>query len=49
VRVVECRFYAGLSEQETADALETSLSTVKRDWKRAKAWLREAMRGGDAG
>lgn len=43
VSVVECRFFTGLSEAETADALGTSLSTVQRDWKRAKAWLREKM------
>lgn len=43
VRVVECRFFTGLSEEQTAQALETSLSTVQRDWKRAKAWLREKM------
>lgn len=45
VRLVECRFFAGLTESETADALGLSLSTVQRDWKRAKAWLREEMRG----
>lgn len=46
VRVVECRFFTGLTEEETAEALETSLSTVQRDWKRAKAWLQEEMRNG---
>jgi RNA polymerase sigma-70 factor (ECF subfamily) len=45
-RVVECRYFAGLSEQETADALGASLRTVQRDWKRARAWLREDL-GGD--
>ncbi|MCP3981170.1 MAG: sigma-70 family RNA polymerase sigma factor [bacterium] len=45
VRVVECRYFAGLSEQETADALETSLRTVQRDWMRARAWLREDLGG----
>ncbi len=44
VRIVECRFFSGMTEEETADALATSLSTVQRDWKRAKAWLREALR-----
>lgn len=44
VRLVECRFFAGMTEEETAEALELSLSTVQRDWKRAKAWLREKMR-----
>lgn len=46
VRVVECRFFTGLTEEETAEALQTSLSTVQRDWKRAKAWLQEEMRNG---
>jgi RNA polymerase sigma factor (TIGR02999 family) len=44
VRIVECRFFTGLTEEETAAALEVSLSTVQRDWKRAKAWLSEEMR-----
>jgi len=38
-RVVECRFFGGLSEQETADALGIGLRTVKRDWAKAKSWL----------
>lgn len=37
--VVECRFFGGLSEQETAQALRSSLRTVQRDWLRARAWL----------
>jgi RNA polymerase sigma factor (TIGR02999 family) len=45
VRMVECRFFSGMTEEETAEALEISLSTVQRDWKRAKAWLKEEMRG----
>ncbi len=44
VRMVECRFFTGLTEDETAEALGVSVSTVQRDWKRAKAWLREEMR-----
>jgi RNA polymerase sigma factor (TIGR02999 family) len=44
VRMVECRYFTGMTEQETAEALEISLSTVQRDWKRAKAWLKEEMR-----
>ena len=43
-RVVECRYFAGYSEQETADALGTSLRTVQREWMRARAWLREELR-----
>jgi len=46
LQVVECRFFAGYSETETADALEVSTRTIERDWLRAKAWLREAMDGG---
>ena len=38
-RVVELRFFAGLSVEETADALRISVPSVKRDWKLAKAWL----------
>jgi RNA polymerase sigma factor (TIGR02999 family) len=43
VRVVECRYFAGFSEQETADALDVSLRTAQRDWLRARAWLRQAL------
>lgn len=42
--MVECRFFAGLTENETAEALETSVSTVQRDWRRAKAWLRHYLK-----
>jgi RNA polymerase sigma factor (TIGR02999 family) len=38
-RVVECRFFGGMTIKETADALDISPSTVKRDWRTAKAWL----------
>jgi len=36
---VECRYFAGYSEQETADALGVNVRTVRRYWKRAKRWL----------
>jgi RNA polymerase sigma factor (TIGR02999 family) len=39
VRVVECRFFGGMTEQETALALGTSERTVRRDWLRARGWL----------
>jgi RNA polymerase sigma-70 factor (ECF subfamily) len=39
VRVVELRFFGGLSVEETADVLSVSPDTVMRDWKLAKAWL----------
>ena len=38
-RVVECRFFGGLSVEETAEALELAPRTVKRDWALARAWL----------
>ena len=39
-RVFECRFFADLTEEETAEALGISLRTAQRDWLRARAWLR---------
>ena len=42
-RVVELRFFAGLSIAETADALEISSATAERDWTVAKAWLLERL------
>jgi len=42
-RVVELRFFAGLSVDETADALDLSPATVKREWATARAWLLQAM------
>ena len=38
-RVIEMRFFGGLSVEETAAALKVSVDTVMRDWKLAKAWL----------
>lgn len=38
-RVVECRFFGGLTEEETASALAIGLRTVKRDWAKARSWL----------
>ena len=38
-QVVECRFFGGLSEQETAEALGLTLRTVQRDWAKARVWL----------
>lgn len=42
-RVVECLFFAGLSISETAEALDVSPATVKRDWATARAWLYREM------
>jgi RNA polymerase sigma factor (TIGR02999 family) len=47
-RVVECRFFAGLDESETARALELSERTVRRDWALARAWLHRELGGGAA-
>jgi len=47
-RVVELRFFGGLSVEETASVLNVSPDTVMRDWRLAKAWLRAEMRGDHA-
>ncbi len=44
-RVVELRFFGGLSVEETAAALDVSVETVARDWRFAKLWLRRAIAG----
>lgn len=44
-RIVEMRFFAGLTAEETAEALGISPRTVKRDWKVAKAWLHGELSG----
>lgn len=44
-RVVECRFFGGLSVEETADALGVSPATVKREWSLARAWLYRELQG----
>ena len=43
-RVVECRFFGGLTGRETAEVLGVSERTVERDWARARAYLRRALR-----
>ena len=47
-RIVELRFFSGLSIEDTADALSISPATVKRDWAMAKAWLYREMSGSPA-
>jgi RNA polymerase sigma factor (TIGR02999 family) len=42
-QIVECRFFAGYSERETAQALELSERTVQRDWATARAWLQRQV------
>lgn len=44
-RIVECRFFAGLTEAETATALGVSKRTVAREWVVARGWLYEELRG----
>jgi DNA-directed RNA polymerase specialized sigma24 family protein len=44
-RVVELRFFGGLSVEETAAFLNLSPQSIMRDWKLAKAWLLREMRG----
>jgi RNA polymerase sigma factor (TIGR02999 family) len=43
-RVVELRYFTGLSEREAAEALGIGVSTLKRDWNFAKAWLLDQLR-----
>ena len=42
-QLVECRYFAGLTEEETAEALGVSVRTVQRDWIRARAWLLKTL------
>jgi len=44
-RLVELRFFAGLTEEETAEVLGTSERTVRRDWRKARAFLFHALSG----
>lgn len=48
VRVVECRYFGGMSVEQTAEALDISPRTVKSDWALARAWLYDALRAGAA-
>jgi RNA polymerase sigma factor (TIGR02999 family) len=44
-KVVEMRFFGGMSVEETAEALHLSVGTIKRDWRLAKAWLARELAG----
>ena len=44
-RVVELRYFGGLSLEETAEVLGVSQETAKRDWKMARAWLYTQLTG----
>ncbi len=46
-RIVELRYFAGLGIEETAEVLGISPTTVRREWRRAKAWLYRSMSGGE--
>ncbi len=49
-RVVECRSFGGLSDEETAAALQVRSRTVRRDWAKVKGWLYQELReGGEVG
>ena len=48
-QVVECRFYGGMTDDETATALGVTPRTVRRDWVKAKGLLYDAMERGVAG
>ncbi len=48
-RIVELRFFGGLSVEETAEVLSTSASTVKREWALARAWLHRELAGATDG
>jgi RNA polymerase sigma factor (TIGR02999 family) len=45
-RVVECRYFAGMTDAETARAMGTSLRTTQREWTRARAWLQKELTEG---
>jgi RNA polymerase sigma factor (TIGR02999 family) len=45
-RIVELRFFGGLTVEETAKVMERSARTVKREWRLAKAWLFRELQGG---
>jgi RNA polymerase sigma factor (TIGR02999 family) len=42
-RVVECRFFGGLTEEETGEVMGVSVRTIKRDWAKARAWLHQEL------
>ncbi len=46
VRLIEVRFFGGLTVEETADVLGKSVSTIKREWRRLRAWLRRELTEG---
>ena len=47
-RIVEMRFFGGLSMEEIGEVLSISPRTIRREWRVAKAWLRREVMGGEA-
>jgi DNA-directed RNA polymerase specialized sigma24 family protein len=47
VQVVEHRFFAGMTEEETGAALSVDVRTVRRDWVKARGWLRQSLGGAE--
>jgi RNA polymerase sigma-70 factor (ECF subfamily) len=45
-RIVELRYFGGLTIEESAEALNVSAATVKREWRTARAWLYRRLSGG---
>ena len=48
-RIVNLRYFAGLTAEETAAALDVSVGTVEREWRYIKAWLHSQLRGANGG
>jgi len=46
-KVVECRYFGGLTEEETASVLGVTARTVRRDWIKAKGWLYRELHSSD--
>ena len=47
-RVVECHFFAGMSDPEIAEALDISERTVQREWAKARSWMYRLLYGDEA-
>lgn len=48
-RLINLRYFAGLSNEETASALRVSVGTVERDWRYVRAWLKRELGGAETG
>jgi len=47
-KIVELRYFGGLTTEETAETVGVSIATVERDWKLARTWLRRELKKGDS-